>query len=79
MTSLGILGLIVLVIVAVLLSRSGVRRVSDGPIAGVCGGLARHFGTTELLMRVVAVIALLCTGGTAIVIYIILWAALPKV
>lgn len=75
---LGIFGLIALIIVAVLLSRSGARRVSNGTIGGVCGGLARHFGTTELLMRILAVIFLVCSAGTAVLVYIILWAALPK-
>jgi len=78
MATASVVGLIVLVIVAILLSKSGARRVNDGPLGGVCGGLARHFGTTELLMRVLAVIFLLCSGGTAILVYIILWAALPK-
>lgn len=75
---LGIGGIIVLVLVAILLARSGARRTRNAPIAGVCGGLARHFGVGEGLFRLLTFILLLCSGGTALFIYIVLALALPK-
>lgn len=75
---MGIGGLIVLVLVAILLANTGARRTRNAPLAGVCGGLARHFGVGEGLFRFLAVILLLCSGGTALLIYIVLALALPK-
>ncbi|MBX9950656.1 MAG: PspC domain-containing protein [Candidatus Obscuribacterales bacterium] len=74
----GLGGIIVLVVIAILLANSGARRTRNAPLAGVCGGLARHFGVGEGLFRFIAIIMLLCSFGSALLIYIILALALPK-
>lgn len=75
---LGLGGIILVVIIAILLANSGARRTRNAPIAGVCGGLARHFGVGAGLFRFLAFILLLGSFGTALFIYIILALAMPK-
>lgn len=75
----GLLIFIVLALVIVGIYKTGIRRQSrDEVLGGVCSGLAMQFGTTPHLMRVLAVLALFCTGGTAVLIYVALWIVLPQ-
>jgi len=53
------------------------RSRSDRKIAGVCGGLAKYFDTDPVLIRVLAVILLLC-GSAGLIAYIILWIVVPE-
>ncbi len=46
-------------------------------IGGVCGGLARYFGTDPLVMRILFVIVALFFG-TGILAYFIIWIAVPS-
>src|ERR1700753_3853180 len=46
-------------------------------IAGVCAGLAEYFNIDVAIVRVVFVLALIFHGG-GLLIYIVLWIALPK-
>jgi phage shock protein PspC (stress-responsive transcriptional regulator) len=46
-------------------------------IAGVAGGVARHLGLDPTLVRVVWAISLLF-GGVGLIVYLVLWVALPK-
>ena len=55
------------------LMRSGTNK----KIAGVCGGLAEHFGMDARLMRILWVFAFLALGGLNLFLYLILWIALP--
>jgi len=56
----------------------GTRRTGDGAVlAGVCAGLARALGIDARLVRVVAVVVALSTGGAGIGGYLLAWAFLP--
>ncbi|XXF77161.1 PspC domain-containing protein [Myxococcaceae bacterium GXIMD 01537] len=46
-------------------------------LAGVCSALAREFGVDVGLVRVAFVLTLLFSGGTALLVYSLLWAFLP--
>ena len=52
------------------------RSETDKRIAGVCGGVAEYFGVDPTLVRVVFVVTAL-TGGAGLLLYLILWIALP--
>lgn len=46
-------------------------------IAGVCAGLALHYGWDLSLVRIIAVLALLLSGGTAMLFYFAAWIIIP--
>lgn len=46
-------------------------------IAGVCGGIAEHFDTDPLWIRLIAVL-LLFMNGIGILLYIVAWILMPK-
>lgn len=45
-------------------------------VAGVCGGIARWLGVDPIVVRI-AFVVLAISGGFGVVVYLILWAALP--
>jgi phage shock protein C len=48
-------------------------------IAGVCGGIAEYFGWSALATRIVfVVISVLSAAFPGILVYIVLWAAMPS-
>jgi phage shock protein C len=53
-----------------------VRSSTDKKIAGVCAGLADYFDLDVTIIRVVWLLAVLC-AGTGVLVYLILWIALP--
>ncbi|GAB2518946.1 PspC domain-containing protein [Lysobacter humi (ex Lee et al. 2017)] len=54
------------------------RSRSDRMIAGVVGGVARHFGWSPLLLRVVFVlVSVLSAGFPGILVYLIAWLLIP--
>lgn len=53
------------------------RSRSQRMIAGVCGGFALHYGWDLSLVRVVAVLALFFSGGTAMLLYFAAWIIIP--
>jgi phage shock protein PspC (stress-responsive transcriptional regulator) len=54
------------------------RQVSEGAvISGVCQGLAHYFALDVTLLRVIAVILLLATGGGMIPVYLALMLLMP--
>lgn len=54
------------------------RQVSEGAVvSGVCQGLARYFGLDVTLLRVIAVLLLLITGGGMIPVYLALMLLMP--
>jgi phage shock protein C len=54
------------------------RQVSEGAvISGVCQGLARYFGLDVTLLRVIAVLLLLGTGGGMFFVYLALMLLMP--
>ena len=52
------------------------RRSDDKVIAGVCGALARRFGLSPTLVRVVFVVSIILPGPQ-ILLYLILWVVIP--
>ena len=52
------------------------RSTHDRIIAGVCAGLAEHFETDPVLLRVIFVV-LAFAGGSGVLLYVILWLVLP--
>lgn len=46
-------------------------------IAGVCAGLARRFGWSALIVRILAVV-LMVFAGLPLWVYIVLWILIPK-
>jgi phage shock protein C len=45
-------------------------------IAGVCGGLGEYFNIDPIIFRMIF-IALLISGGSGIIIYILMWIFVP--
>jgi phage shock protein PspC (stress-responsive transcriptional regulator) len=55
------------------------RSRSDRIIAGVCAGLAHHFGLDPTLVRVLYVLAsILSIAFPGIVVYLVLWIVIPE-
>ena len=55
------------------------ERIADqAQIGGVCAGLADYFGIDRALVRILFVIGIFLPHFPAIIIYIILWIALPE-
>lgn len=54
------------------------RSDSDRMLGGVCGGLAESFGGSPWLYRVAFIIGTLATQGVLAIVYLLLWAFLPK-
>ena len=52
------------------------KRSSNKMIAGVCAGLAEHFGFNIGLVRLIALLCLIF-GGFGFIAYIILWVLMP--
>lgn len=44
---------------------------------GVCQGISEYFGTDPFLVRLIAVVALFASVGTAILVYILMAVLLP--
>jgi phage shock protein C len=53
------------------------RSRTDRMIAGVCGGLASYFNIDPVIVRVIAVVALIAGLG-GLLAYIILWIVVPE-
>ncbi len=53
------------------------RGHSQRTVGGVCVALARQFGLDVALVRVAFVLALAMSGGTALMIYMLLWGLTP--
>jgi phage shock protein C len=55
-----------------------VRLPKLGMIAGVCAGIAEFTDLDVTLLRIVALLAALATGGATVFVYGILWALTPR-
>lgn len=55
-----------------------VRRTDDRMIAGVCSGIAAHFGLDVTLVRLLAVLGFVLGLGSIGVAYVIAWVVVPK-
>ena len=54
------------------------RSRSDAYVGGVCAGIAEHFDLDAIVVRILAVLLAGLTLGAAGVVYIILWARMPR-
>lgn len=52
------------------------RSTTDVRLAGLCGGLAEHWGVDVVLVRVACVVLVLC-GGLGVVLYAAGWLLVP--
>jgi phage shock protein PspC (stress-responsive transcriptional regulator) len=52
------------------------RSTSDRVIGGVAGGIAQRFGLDPTLVRIAWVVSIFF-GGLGILVYVVLWIALP--
>lgn len=57
----------------------GLRRsVDDRIIAGVCGGIAAHFGVDAMLVRGLFALLFAFTFEAAVLLYLALWLVVPQ-
>ncbi len=50
----------------------------DSVFGGVCAGIAQHFDADPVLIRLIAVLALIVSFGGALIAYLILWLVIPR-
>ncbi|HEU4896374.1 MAG TPA: PspC domain-containing protein [Actinomycetota bacterium] len=59
--------------------RQGLVRPRQGRIlGGVCAGLARRFGMSPAMMRILFVVTLIVIPGSQILVYPLLWILMPS-
>ena len=51
---------------------------TDGPVAGVCGGLGHYLGVDPTVVRVLATVAMVLTLPLGPLVYVVLWAVVPR-
>lgn len=56
-----------------------VRSRDDRWLAGVCGGVAQYAGIDPNLVRLLAVVGAVFSGGTLFVAYVVAWILMPEV
>lgn len=54
------------------------RSRTDKKILGVCGGLAKYFGVSSTMVRIIFVLAFLLGYGSFLIVYIVLGIIMPK-
>jgi len=54
------------------------RRPDDRMVAGVCSGVADYLGLDPTLVRLLAVVAAVFSGGAVAVAYIAAWILMPE-
>ena len=60
-------------------STAPLRRLRhDRVVAGVLAGMARHFDLDVSLLRIVYVVATICTAFVGVVIYVMAWIVIPE-
>ncbi|PTA48169.1 PspC domain-containing protein [Micromonospora sp. RP3T] len=59
------------------MSRKLVRPREGRMLAGVCAGLARRFGMSAGMVRLLFLLSLLLPG-TQVIVYLILWVLMPN-
>ena len=57
--------------------RKLMRSSTDKKLSGVCAGVANYLDLDVTLVRVLWVIVGLCSGGAALLVYLVLWIVLP--
>lgn len=71
---------VILTIIIVLMAKSGVVRGAGNNevFGGVCYGIAKKFDLSPAVVRVITVLFALVSGGSVLLIYLLLCLALPK-
>ena len=54
------------------------RSTEDRTLGGVCGGIAEYFGIDPVIVRLIAVLALVLGVFPAFVAYLLLWIVVPE-
>jgi phage shock protein C len=54
------------------------RPRDDRKIAGVCAGFARYMGVDVTLVRVIAIVLVLCPPSVGLIAYIVAWIVMPN-
>lgn len=54
------------------------RSSKERMIGGVCGGIAEYYNTDPTIVRLLFVLLLLASFGTAVIGYLIAWIIIPK-
>lgn len=54
------------------------RSATDKQISGLCGGLAKYFGTDTTVVRLIAVVAAFFSFGTVVLLYLFGSLLVPK-
>lgn len=72
-----VLALIVAVLAAGWLKQQGVKRSKDDVFAGICGGVAKHFGWDTTVVRFVTFLLAVAYGFT-LWAYIVAWIVLDE-
>lgn len=51
---------------------------TEGPVAGVCGGIGAYLGVDPTVVRVLTALAALLTLPLGPILYLVLWAVVPR-
>jgi phage shock protein C len=54
------------------------RSSQNKVLAGICGGIADYFNLDPVLIRIIFVVLLIASFGTAALAYLIAWIIIPK-
>lgn len=54
------------------------RSTKDAKLLGVCGGLGEYFGLDSTIIRLILLVLLVCSLGTAIILYLLAALIIPK-
>jgi phage shock protein C len=54
------------------------RPTTDRIVAGVCGGLGRYLDVDPVLVRVIFAVAVIFSGGIALIAYPVMWFLMPE-
>ena len=55
-----------------------VRSRKGRMVAGICAGAAEYFGLDVTLIRVIAAVIAVITGGAGVLAYLVAWAIIPE-
>jgi phage shock protein PspC (stress-responsive transcriptional regulator) len=74
---LGLIALIGVFALVVYLQKQGYKRARGCELGGVCCGIAHKLNVPENAVKIGAVLAVLLTGGIAILAYVFAWLIWP--
>lgn len=60
------------------MAESSLHRSRDAYVGGVCAGIAERFDCDVIVVRILAILLAMTTLGLAVVVYFVLWIALPR-